>query len=829
MDQTRSIRGVLWVTIFALILAVGNSGGEESVSRPGDPVYQALRQVTSLDRIIAAQNVRLRRDAAELVFEQGELRFAAPVNDRNWLAVFSGKGLLRLTPSTVIERDHLRLLTKKQSLDVFEERFKSAVLIWADGTFEELAGAGAPQSSPAGDEAMKSLRKFQELMREKLRWNLELRILPDMYNPPKTGMFVAFVQGDEHSKLLYVLDPRGASVALAGTEESGLLNGDEDQIGWWYLSHTKDELAAAGAAHEDRAAFETIQYSIDCTVDKSESINATARIRVRIKEDGARVLAFSLAPKLAIRKVTLLPDQTPVQWIKEGEKEGDDFGIVLPRPASKDEEIELEVQYGGKDIIVDTGEGNYFVGWRTSWYPSVPKMVDYATFELEFRVPKGHDVVAVGDLVRRWTEGEQECSEWRTPVPVLVAGFNYGKFAKLEQKDPKTGVTVEVYTNPGTPNFIKEIESYMQAAERPNIGAMMDPDGVNYMVMNQSIGKWDTTALAQYTLANALFSMRLYSHYFGPLPFTRIAISQQPPAFFGQAWPTLVYLPFTAFMGGYQRQVMGLGGAGFSRGFIQVVGQHEVAHQWWGHLVGHGSYRDEWLSEGLAEFSSSLALEKSAGLKRAREFWKTSRIEISNNPRAEVDPYKAGPISLGSRLETQRTGGAYGAIVYGKGAYIVHMLRMMMQGPHGQDDAFVAMMKDFTTHNAGRACSTADFKAAVERHMTKEMDVDGNQRMDWFFGEWLDGTEIPSYELQARLDPTGKGQLRLTGSLRQQGVSENFRMIVPIYIDLGSDQIVRIGRIRCAGSTAVPLDVTLPIAKAAGVLVNANYDVLSLE
>ena len=33
---------------------------------------------------------------------------------------------------------------------------------------------------------------------------------------------------------------------------------------------------------------------------------------------------------------------------------------------------------------------------------------------------------------------------------------------------------------------------------------------------------------------------------------------------------------------------------------------HETAHQWWGNIVAWRSYRDQWLSEGFAEYSGIL-------------------------------------------------------------------------------------------------------------------------------------------------------------------------------------------------------------------------------
>ena len=49
-----------------------------------------------------------------------------------------------------------------------------------------------------------------------------------------------------------------------------------------------------------------------------------------------------------------------------------------------------------------------------------------------------------------------------------------------------------------------------------------------------------------------------------------------------------------------------------------------MAHQWWGNHVGWESYRDQWISEGLAEFSSMVALESIEGQASANQQWQRS-------------------------------------------------------------------------------------------------------------------------------------------------------------------------------------------------------------
>src|SRR5207248_2399458 len=106
----------------------------------------------------------------------------------------------------------------------------------------------------------------------------------------------------------------------------------------------------------------------------------------------------------------------------------------------------------------------------------------------------------------------------------------------------------------------------------------------------------------------------------------------------------------------------------------------EVTHQWWGHQVGWRSYHDQWLSEGFAEFPSGLVLELRKGPGALNEFYELKRKRILEKQRgASLTSDQAGPITQGQRLNTYRTPGAYGVLVYEKGAYILHMLRMTMR------------------------------------------------------------------------------------------------------------------------------------------------------
>ncbi|MBV9241878.1 MAG: hypothetical protein JO314_07715, partial [Acidobacteria bacterium] len=309
---------------------------------------------------------------------------------------------------------------------------------------------------------------------------------------------------------------------------------------------------------------------------------------------------------------------------------------------------------------------------------------------------------------------------------------------------------------------------------------------------------------------------RLYSSFFGKLPFDRIAMTQQPAGFFGQAWPTLVFMPYIAFFDPTSRvQLFGIRGA--TNGFWTEVAPHEVAHQWWGHSVGWTSYHDQWMSEGFAEFSASLfLLYTEKDLKKYMDFWDTQRkriLEVSPQTMGKK-PYTVGPVTQGYRLNSAKTGAIAQSMIYPKGAYILQMLRMMMYDHRGgtQDKRFQEMMQDLIASHMNKDISTNDFKKIVEKHILPSMNIDKNGSMDWFFDEYVYGTEMPSYKLTYTLTPGDGGKTIFNAKLEQSGVSKDFVMLVPIYLDFGKGPVY-LGSATVAGnSTSDIKNIALPSA-----------------
>jgi hypothetical protein len=784
-----------------------------------DPTYAALRGARPDGRKIPVRNLVLERDAFRFQLDSGAVYLLAPVAGRTIGAVFVGKGSYRLVPAAPYEARQLALSSGAgldKGFEALSDTFDDLFLLFTDDTLAELERHAAIQAGAPDPHAVDVYEGWLKRQRKDFKTNFHLRILEDLLNTPgrTDGVFLALVDGDKVPPALAAVDPDGAEglniSSRLGGEDTVFWVVDSDKGGIWYLCDRKGEVERREPTPEKRLA-DALDYRIETEVERDADIVGQATIRFQPLVDGLRVLPVSLLPQLRLGEASYALDGTatgagveaawkPLAWVQESDKEDGDAAVVFPEPLPKGATVRLRLAYKGDEVLQNVGGKSFVVAARASWYPNLGIFSDPATFELVYRIPAGLQVVSVGTKTEERTEGKQRISVWRTETPVQVAGFNYGKFEELDRKDDVSGLQVQVFT--GT--------------DRPYLG----PEA----------GIATASRLADSAAVDGLNSARIYTTYFGALPRSHVAVTQQAQWSFGQSWPSLIFLPYMAFLDGTQRQALGLLGA---KDFVDRVGFHEFAHQWWGHMVGAATYRDQWLEEGFSEFSAALAVQHTQGWDGYNDFWRDARkliVEKSLGNALAND--KAGPITQGWRLGTLRTPSAPRALIYSKGGYVLNMLRTLMWDQKSQtpDADFIAMMKDFTSTYSGKSATTADFQRVVERHMLPVMNASRDGKMDWFFDQWVYGTDIPRYVADLKAEPADGGQYHIHGSVSQQGVAPGFRALVPIQVELGKKDVIRIGMVGMTGEATVPIDVTLKLPKAPKrLLVNANGEVLARE
>jgi aminopeptidase N len=282
-------------------------------------------------------------------------------------------------------------------------------------------------------------------------------------------------------------------------------------------------------------------------------------------------------------------------------------------------------------------------------------------------------------------------------------------------------------------------------------------------------------------------SLRFFQSMYGPPPAQRF-YATETPTFDGEAFPGMIALSFATFA---QTD---------DRGDDEVFRAHEVAHQWWGIGVDFMSYHDQWLSEGFADFSGLWYLQ-TVRHDNTRYFGMLHRWRDGILMRKE----EPGPVALGYRVASVKDEDLndYQTVVYHKGAWTLHMLRILMLDLKTMnEDKFQQTMQDYYRTYAGGRASTEDFRKVVERHLGLDMG--------WFFTQWVYSAAIPTYRVSYRAQSADNGQFKVRLRVRQENVPDDFQMYVPVTVDLGKDRVVRL-RVKVRGPST---EVDLPLVPA---------------
>jgi hypothetical protein len=782
-----------------------------------DTFYRQLRNV-GLDVTYRCENFTLPLDVGTFVLKSGTITLLALVNKFETGAVFVGEGHFTLKPATGIDT---REVTRRTGDPTVEEDFTEVVFRFTPREYPKLSGARGPETATP-PEAVAAFQHWknklrhrhdvpegftQAILENETIDNVDADVLAAIYNPQHPQFFNAYMHGTRHKDLRFFVRARvGAIPQLDSAEEVALINcnGGELDDGVWYSQHLLAELNAHTAnSREDRRLFATRRYKIETVIGKNEHLYSRATITFDPLVPGERVMKFGLLPTLRVARVSNADGQD-LHFIQESRKQDGSFYAILDEAPAMGQERSITIDYVGDKVLYNAGGGSYYVGARESWYPNLNGFGEKALYDLTFKVPHSNVVISVGKLEGESREADFAVSHWVTPVPVAVAGFNYGQYKKLDYPDTITHYNISGY-------YLTELPDSLLPYQSTALGGMAP------------------TAMTKYVLDQARAQMQLCTIYFGKAPYDNVAITEQPNINFGQSWPNLVYLPISAYIDSTQRWML-FGLDLKLSGFVQEVTPHEVAHQWFGHGVGWASYHDQWLSEGFADFAAGLFLQQAMGPKWQKDylaFWECQRVCILEKNNFGVSPNDAGPLWLGLRLISPRSQLAYQGVTYSKGAYVLLMLRSLMyadQAPGNRDQAFIDMMHDFMESHRDVPASTESFMAIANKHMPKQLDIQRNGRLDWFFNEWVYGTQVPRYEFKYEFQPAEEGKVRVRAEITQSEVDDHFAMFVPVCADFG-DGMVRLTQIEMVGNSTRKIDLVMD-RQPKKVALNAYKDVL---
>jgi aminopeptidase N len=235
--------------------------------------------------------------------------------------------------------------------------------------------------------------------------------------------------------------------------------------------------------------------------------------------------------------------------------------------------------------------------------------------------------------------------------------------------------------------------------------------------------------------------------------------------------------------------------------------------------VAWRTYRDQWLSEGFAEYSGILYTGQRDSAKSRKDFIDDAHRILKMPPVGITKGVQSGrladlgPIVLGHRLATRETLNAYTGLIYSKGALVLRMLHFLLSDPAtGNDTAFRETMADFVKRYLGSAATTEDFIRVANEHfaqtaLARKYNL---KDLEWFFRQWVYEAHLPSYNVEYQVENQSDGSVVVKGTVYQEGVPEEEKwfMPIPIVMHFGKDKVAR-GTIAALGPQA-PFSIKLP-------------------
>ncbi len=756
---------------------------------------KSIREITfDRNECYRVRDITLEKQDIRVYLTEGHLIFSKPVAGRPIAALFtadgdSGDGEVILLPPDRAERRSLAVFTHAPNLD---DHFTAAVFLFTGSAYQDLRDglAGNPSNKKTPEVGALMDEQYGSVLRN-LASSYQTRITFDLLGRPGAtpDLFAAVFNSSKLGNYDIVYDPYGAEQIVAGqviSKERRVYFDD-----WTRFADRDSRRQEASGKPPVVLDVDDSDYRIDAEIHPDLSMSAVTRFKARPRQGPLPAVRFEIAPSIKITSASI--DGQPAEVLQTesmlsnfGSNANSVFLVVPPQPLAAGRDYEVEIHHEGK-VILDAGDGVYYVASRGAWYPF--HGLQFSTFDLTFHYPRGFQLVAPGDVVDDRTEGEIRTTRRRTANAIRVAAFNYGDFAHVSlDRGP---YSIEVFAN-------RKLEAALQPRPQPILTNPAPPTrrrGVDPLtVAPPAPPQPNPMGRLQALAAQVGSALDFMSAKFGPPALPHIAVSPIPGTF-GQGFPGLIYLSTLSYLTG---EPMGKTANMF---YDEVLAAHEVAHQWWGNRVTAESYRDNWLMEALANYSALLYLEKTKGPRAMDEMLETYRTELLQKNDAGETKESAGPIVLGPRLQSSVQPSAWTAITYGKGSWIIHMLRRRMG-----DERFFALLGGLIKRYDHRSLSTEQFRLEAAAALPPKSD---DSKLEGFFAQWVYGTGIPTLKLSYTLKGAAPN-VKLTGTLTQTGVDDDFSALVPIEIRFAKGP----GVVKWVASASDPETFTVALRQA---------------
>jgi hypothetical protein len=644
--------------------------------------------------------------------------------------VLLGRGEMQFSPGPPTERGQLRIFGGSETLTAL---FGAAFVRMHPADFETRVDVSGLRGMPA---APRQARRAQDVFAAEApkSFNIDLRDLSreTWYILPQAGDFLAEVRTNKFGTLTY-------SRSGGNAEDVTLFDRSRKRAIALYASPTM--LAYRGATYneDELRSYDVIDYNVDTVVSPDRQfIEGRTRVTLRVQADAVATLTMRLAEPLAVSSV-ISPEFGRLLFFRI--RNDDSLIINLPVSAQRGAMMAFDIVYSGRlpsqaldreTVAVEAqeqdddtdqlirSEPNFLLSSRSAWYPQ-NVVTDYARARIRVTVPEAYGCVGSGQLspgdvslrdAALTTGGRAYVFNANEPVryfAVVISRLMHVSDAVIPARDPAIPVPA-TFQSPGHPganmrsydHITINVEANPRQLGRGREVAPLAADIMKFYgtVMDDTPYESLTVAMLEHDLPGG-HSPAYFAIINNAAPFSKLYWGNDPSAF-----------------------------AGVPEFFLA----HELAHQWWGQAVGWKNYHEQWISEGFAQYFSALYAQRAHGdasfFAMLRQFRRWSLSESDQ-----------GPIDLGYRLGLiQGQGRIFRAIIYNKGASVLHMLRRFIG-----DEAFFNGLRRFYGEQKFRKAGTDDLQRAMENA--------SGQSLQRFFDRWIHGADVPVLHYSSTIRP----------------------------------------------------------------------------
>ncbi len=768
--------GVLFIiTLFVLTALERSPQGsmtQEELNRTFDAFYAT--PVIDETAILGVENTVFKKDIATFTLKTGNLYFVKSAEGVVSMAVFIGEGVSKIEPVRPMDRRTLAIASEehlhKRIDGAVNVSFTEMLIVSFDGTLDKLRAGTTPARSPDVARASSLLvDRMKVLQNQEIGFDISLveRIAGLTEGP----LYLDF-NTTPHGWLGFFYGPEvQVEVLLAARDKIGMF----DILRPLIRTHRMEDYGPSGeyvaipvADQKDR--IDTRKYRMDVTIPDLNHFLVEVDVTFAPLRDNLPVVNFDLVNNIAGVKST--DEAKPLHLLKVTDDKGDPLPflhrknrvIIIPKaPLERSREYTYHFSID-EETIIQISSVHYQVLNTYPWFPQ--HGYNGGQYEMDWTIKAKKPLRATGSgrIVEDKPDGQFNVTRLVLDQPVQFPSLIFGQYQKaddvyktLEGKE----VSLSTFSSPTATYTITDSDVVSALTD----GRQRSPLSYELTV---------PTSKPKSVLQEAKDILKFCESLYGPYPFTSLQVAQMAPyQGYGQAPPAFVQLTGEAFMNPAAEVKVGeylLDFSGYKLDFFHEFFSHEISHQWWGHALQWVSDEDQWLSESFAEYTAGLYIMQYLGMDRFQGKLKEWRDEAR-----KADPH--APIAWANNLSGDNAGIWRIGLIYNKGPYVLHMLRMQV----GHDNYFKAM-KNAIAKYRGQQVTTDQVKREIEAVV--------GYKLDYFFEQWYRNTGIPvfDYKTSLHLADDGKWVANITTTQRDKA---NFKIVsMPVFFHFGKDKVV---------------------------------------